>query len=80
MPRIQLELNEETIVRAQRAAEDAHCSVEELFARLLEHVAIPAPGPDPLLGLMADEPGLIDQVLESAMKARAERILRHTGG
>lgn len=80
MRRIQLELNEETIERAQRAADEAHCSVGELFTRLLEQVAIQAPGPDPLLGMMADEPELIDRVLESAMKARADRILRHTGG
>jgi predicted DNA-binding antitoxin AbrB/MazE fold protein len=31
---------------------------------------------DPILGLMADEPGLVDQVVEAAMAARESHPLR----
>lgn len=34
------------------------------------------PKPDPLLGLMADEPELLDEVVEAAMMARESHPLR----
>jgi hypothetical protein len=74
MKRIELELDEETLERARQLAAARQCSLEELIRDLLQQVQqLPQ---DPYLGMLADEPELIDQVIESAMKAREEHPLR----
>jgi len=51
-----------------------HMTVEEkqrLLAIVSTSLTKPAtPARDPLLGLMADEPGLLDEVVDSALAAR----------
>jgi len=36
--------------------------------------------PDPLLGMFADEPDLMDEIVDSAMRARESHPLRRSGG
>ncbi len=44
-----------------------------------EFIARPTPE-NPLLGLFADEPELIDEIMEDAMRQRETRPLRSSGG
>jgi predicted transcriptional regulator len=76
MKRIELELDEETLERAQQLAAARQCSLEELIKDLLKQTEAHKPLQDPYLGMLADEPELIDRVTESAMEAREEHPLR----
>lgn len=72
--RIQLDLDPELLKRARRQAAMRLWSLEELFSAMLTRFE-GAPK-DSLLGLFADEPELMDQVLESIMKDRERMPLR----
>jgi hypothetical protein len=76
MKRIELELDEETLERARQLAAARQCSLEELIKDLLKQTEAHKPLQDPYLGMLADEPELIDRVTESAMEAREEHPLR----
>jgi hypothetical protein len=80
MKRIELELDEETLERARQLAAARQCSLEELIKDLLKQTEAHKPLQDPYLGMLADEPELIDRVTESAMKAREEHPLRSPFG
>ncbi len=80
MKRIELDLDEETLERAQRLAAARQCSLEELIKDLLQQAEAHKPPQDPYLGMLADEPELVDHVLESVMKAREEHHLRTPRG
>ena len=80
MERIELELDEQTLARARRLAVARHSTLEALIAVLIERLdETEAPG-DPLLGMFAAEPELLDQVVESTMQAREEHPLRPVDG
>ncbi len=70
MERIELELDEETFSCARRLAASRHSTIEGLIAALIEQLDVAATVDDPLLGMFAGEPDLIDGVVESAMQAR----------
>jgi hypothetical protein len=75
MVTIQVHLDEETLHRAQSLAEARSCSVEDLLRDLL--AGCDAAGSEvPLLGMFADDPALIDEIVEAAMKDRAEQPTR----
>lgn len=75
MKTIELQLDEETLERAQRLAEARRCTLEQLIKELL---APPAkPNGDPFLGMWAAEPDLVDQVVEAALRAREAHPLRY---
>jgi hypothetical protein len=80
MGRIELELEEQTLERARRLAEAHRCTVEQLIKEMIEHLGAPTTTDDVFLGMFAQEPELIDQVVESAMRAREEHPLRQSGG
>ncbi len=74
----------------RRHEEDKDWPVQEMYEKL-EHILLkfeklfprpsaPATMRDPLWGMMADDPQLMDEVVESAMKAREEHPLRSSGG
>jgi hypothetical protein len=79
MPRIELELDEKTLEHALQLAAARGCSVEELVKLMLEGMAA-IEGGNQILGMMAGEPELMDAVLESAMRTRAERLQRQGRG
>jgi len=81
MSRVQLELDDDTLVRAQQLARRRGMTVEQLFAEWVEQVSRPTERPsDPVLGLFRDEPDLVDQVTEDAMRSREEQPLRAPHG
>lgn len=80
MARVELELDEQALERAQRIAEARSCTVEQLIKELIEHLTVAETTDDVFLGMFAQEPELIDQVMESAMRAREAHPLRQSGG
>ena len=65
MATIQIQLDDETLERAHRAAEASHGTLEELFRRMVDQSRAGDAGADALLGLMSDEPDLVDEMLKS---------------
>ncbi len=79
MQRIELELDEKTVARARQLAERRNCSLNQLIKDFIEQEARPATSADTVLGMFADEPELLDEVIESAMYARERDPLRQAG-
>ena len=80
MKTIELQLDEQTFERMQQLAELRQYTVEAFITEMVEQLAVMAPQADPLLGMFAEEPELIDQVLASVMKARETHPLRLVNG
>ena len=80
MERIEIELEEETLERARKLAEARHCSLDELVRAFIQQETKPTSSVDTMLGMFADEPDLLDEVVESAMRARERDSLRRTVG
>jgi antitoxin component of RelBE/YafQ-DinJ toxin-antitoxin module len=72
METVQLRLDERTLQRARDIARQRGYSLDELLVQLLQQLE----APDPLLGLFADEPELLDQITEAAMTSRERDALR----
>jgi hypothetical protein len=79
MEAIALQLDTQTLERARKLAASRQCTLEELLKDLIEYLERIAGGDDPFLGMFADEPILIDQVVASAMQAREAHPLRQNG-
>jgi hypothetical protein len=69
---IELQLDEQTLEQARKLAAARRVSVEELLKEALGRLGVP-PADDPITGMFADEPELLDQIVEEAMQAR-ERV------
>jgi len=80
MERIEIEFDTQTIERARRLAEVHHCTVEQLLREMIENLGSTAIEQDVFLGMFAEEPEVIDQMLEMAMQAREQHPLRQSGG
>ena len=80
MERIQVELDEKTLARARALAERRRCSLDQLIKDFIEQETKPAGPSDTVLGMFADEPELLDEVVEAAMQARERDPLRQAGG
>jgi hypothetical protein len=80
MERIELELDEKTLARARALAERRHCSLDQLIKDFIDQETKPTTPSDTVLGMFADEPELLDQVVDSAMHARERDPLRRVGG
>jgi hypothetical protein len=76
METIEIKLDEQTLVRALHVAESHHCTLEELIKEIIEKMGSSEGKKNSILGMFSDEPELMDQVVESAMKAREEHHLR----
>lgn len=70
------EIDPVVLQRIVRVAESRRCSPDELLDRLLRPLEQPAPTADPLWGLWADEPELVDQVMETVYRSREHDPLR----
>ena len=79
MEMLQLQLDEQTIERARRLSKLRRRSLEELITEIIEQMRVTEPADNHLLGMFADEPELMDEVVESAMIAREQHPLRHAG-
>ncbi len=80
MERIELELDERTLARARELAQTRHCSLDQLIKDFIEQGTKPAASTDTVLGMFADEPEVLDEVVDSAMHARERDPLRQAGG
>jgi hypothetical protein len=74
-----LRLDEETLARARRLAAARQVTVEELIKEALARLETPAAPDDPVLGMFADVPDLMDEIVEEAMQARERHPLRSGG-
>ncbi|HEY9841596.1 MAG TPA: hypothetical protein V6D23_14130 [Candidatus Obscuribacterales bacterium] len=72
----QIELDDKTYQLAEKLAGNLDVSIAELISRLLSQQV--GQGPN-LLGLLADEPELMDEVMESVHQARETHPLRQAG-
>ena len=73
---IQLTLPETTYLSLTRAAEQENKTAVELAVEVIETYFNRLKDIDPLLGLFADEPELIDQMVEDVMLTRSSTPLR----
>jgi len=80
METIALQLDPQTLARARQLAASRRCTLEELLKECIEHLGKTGTEGDPFLGMFADEPAVLDQVIASAMQAREEHPLRACGG
>ena len=76
METIELQVDEGTWSKAKQMAEARHCTVEDLIRELINQLTTATTTKDALMGMMADEPDLMDQVLDSALRARSRDSLR----
>ena len=80
MVKIELQADEQTLLRALKLVESRQCSLEELTKEIIEKLGMPEFANDPFMRMFADEPGLMDKVIASAMVARKTHILRQSDG
>ncbi len=76
MATIHLDMDEATLSRAKSLAEASNCSLEDLLSKIIAELPDQEQPTDSILGLMSDEPELVDEILASAMKTREERLKR----
>jgi hypothetical protein len=77
----QLKLKSDILTRAEWLARQRGISVEQLVNGLIEQACPPAKSDaDLILGLFRDEPDLMDQVAEVAMRSREQQPLRLSNG
>jgi hypothetical protein len=76
----ELHLDELTLARAKRLAEERNVSVEEIVAKAIERFTVAPrsdnPTQDSMIGLFSDAPDLMDRVVEEAYQARERDPLR----
>lgn len=80
MEKLELQLDEQTLARALQLAASRHCTLKDLIKQIIEQLGADEAANDPILGMFADEPELMDQVMESAMTARELHPLRQPNG
>lgn len=79
MTTLVLQLDEQTLEDLRRMAGSRGCTVEALITDLIDRLVVTG-SDDRFLGMLADEPDLMDQVTESAMRGREEHPLRQASG
>lgn len=80
MKTIELELDDQTFEQARQLAEARRYTLEAFIVEIIERLAAMEKKTDPLLGMFADEPEVIDRVIESVMAARETHPLRPVDG
>ncbi len=80
MAKIEIELDDETLVRAKEMAEKNHCTLQELLKVMIEQLAVPPVLNYPLLGGWEDEAELVDEILADIMRDRAAHPLNQKFG
>lgn len=81
MSRTPVELESDILARAEWLARQRGISVEQFLDGLIDQACPPVESNrDLVLGLFRDEPDLMDQVAEDAMRSREEQPLRLSNG
>jgi hypothetical protein len=76
MAEFTLELDAKTLEHVRRIAQARNASVEHLIREVIDLLILAEKEGDPIVGMFAHEPELIDQVVASAMMARETDPLR----
>ena len=76
MDTIQIQLDKQTLARAQLLSRLRGYSLDSLIKELINQTRVTTLEDNRLLGMFADEPQLMDQVVESSMIARERDVLR----
>jgi CMP-2-keto-3-deoxyoctulosonic acid synthetase len=71
---IELQLDKQTLDRARWLAKSRHSSLSELIAEAINKLAVAEPPKDRILGMFADEPEVVDEILEEIMSDRAAQF------
>lgn len=70
-------LDEATLARARQLAAQCHCTVEELLCSLVQERSQAAqPAGDDLIGFLADEPEVVDLIMDDVYRTRETQALR----
>lgn len=77
---IQLKLDEITFKHAQQVAQRRRLTVEMLVKDIINLIATRPDTEDPFIGMFAEEPELIDQIVANAMQSRETTPLRMLNG
>lgn len=80
MEKIELQLDDKTLEKARWLAKSRHCDLSELISYAINQLEVTDPPKDRLLGLFADDPESVDQMLEEVMKDRAAHPLNQRFG
>ncbi|MCF2145013.1 hypothetical protein IQ276_000810 [Desmonostoc muscorum LEGE 12446] len=85
MENIELQIDEKILEKARALAKSHHCDLSQLIAYAIEQLpmrepAMREPAKYPLLGLFADDPASVDEMLEEVMKDRAAHPLNQGFG
>lgn len=75
-----MQIDEKTLEKAHLLAKSRQCDLSQLITYAIEQLAVTEPPKDRLLGLYADEPELIDEILEEIMRDRAANPLNQRFG
>ncbi|MFP3896618.1 MAG: hypothetical protein ACLFV5_07275 [Anaerolineales bacterium] len=77
---IEIELNERALARLKKMAEEKDVSIKKALQDIIEHVLEAQVPDDPILGMFAQEPELMDDAVADAMKARGRDPFRQCNG
>ncbi|MFO7917335.1 MAG: hypothetical protein R6V13_04595 [Anaerolineae bacterium] len=77
---IEIELNERALARLRQMAENRNTTIERVLQDMVECVLESQASDDVVLGMFAQEPELIDEVVAEAMEARKSDPLRQHSG
>ncbi|WP_017719475.1 hypothetical protein [Kamptonema formosum] len=80
MEKIELELDGSTLARARAMANQRNCALPELIAEAINKLAVAEPPKDSILGMFADDPESVDEMLAEVMKDRAAHPLNQRFG
>lgn len=78
MDNVVVELDRQTSERVRRLAKAHRTTVINLVQTLIAQLDAAEPTTDFVLGLFADEPVLLDSIVEDVMLTRETQLLRHT--
>ncbi|GAA6619018.1 hypothetical protein [Scytonema sp. NUACC26] len=70
-----LELDDRTLNKALLLAKERHCDLSDLIARAIDQLVLAEAPKDRLIGLFADDPESVDEMLAEVMKDRAAHSL-----
>jgi predicted transcriptional regulator len=71
-----VEINPELLERVRRLAEQSHRSVDDILNEALDKMVGPLKPQSSIVGLFADEPELVDQILDDVYRTREQGQLR----
>ncbi|MEQ8957725.1 MAG: hypothetical protein RLP02_07355 [Coleofasciculus sp. C2-GNP5-27] len=75
METLELKLDKKTIELARWLAESRRCNLSELITEAINKLAVKESAQDRIMGMFADEPDVVDEILEEIMRDRAAHPL-----